>query len=175
MFKQLQKLFSSPKSHPDEDLALQREIQSLRLSLAELEKRYQSLAQNTQQERSSASQFQQAMMEHEMETLFTDLAAPASQLHTQQYLMNVRGQAVESKDVLTVAHRLLQALQQRGMEWMGDPGEQSTFQSDMHTPLSAQSAISDGEPVTIRFSGVKFGGKILRKAGVEKLESENLK
>lgn len=175
MFKRLQKLFPPSMSTPDDYLSLQREVQSLRLSLAELEGQYQSLIQNTEQERGSASQMQQALMNHELEALFTDLAAPASQLRTQQYLLNVRGQAVESKDILAVVRRLLQALQQMGMEWIDEPGEQSTFQSDLHTPLSVQTDIFAGEPVTVRFSGVKFGGKILRKAGVEKEESVNPK
>lgn len=173
MIKWLRELVSPTKSNDVDTLTLQSEVQSLRLSVSEMEQRYQSLTQIIQQERTLASALQQQMIVREMETLFTEIAAPATQLLTQQYLIEVCQQSIQAKDIMAVFKRLLQSLQNRGVEWIGNPGDQTTYNSEFHSPLASQSTISMGEMVIIRFVGVKYAGKILRKAGVEKVEETN--
>ncbi|MBE9045160.1 hypothetical protein IQ255_12230 [Pleurocapsales cyanobacterium LEGE 10410] len=46
-------------------------------------------------------------------------------------------------------------------------GETVSCDSNLHEPLSANSEISSGAEVVVRFTGVSYQGKLICKAGVE--------
>ena len=46
-------------------------------------------------------------------------------------------------------------------------GEMTSFDSDHHLPLRNDVTFVQGEPVIVRFVGVAYRGKLLRKARVE--------
>jgi molecular chaperone GrpE (heat shock protein) len=73
--------------------------------------------------------------------------------------------------VLTVARRLVRALEDNGLTVEGSVGERVPFDPDHHEPLSADVSLQAGQMVVVRFVGVAYRGKLLRKAGVEQVDN----
>jgi molecular chaperone GrpE (heat shock protein) len=145
-------------------LALEREAQDLRLKLEELERALANLKRELERQRSGAGEAVQAQMER----LLADAAAPVAQLLTQAHLLEVEGKPVQAKDVLAVAKRLVRALEGSGLTLADSVGQTVPFDPNRHEPLSAAFAPQPGQSVVVRFVGVAYQGKLLRKAGVEK-------
>jgi molecular chaperone GrpE (heat shock protein) len=144
-------------------LALEREVQRLRLDLAAAEERAERLRRSLERQQGDAG----ARVEARMEQLLSSVAAPVAQLLTQAYLVEREGRSVPTRDVLTVARRLVRALEDAGLTVEGQVGQRESFDPDRHAPLSANANLSRGQPVVVRFAGVTYGGRWLRKAGVE--------
>ena len=102
----------------------------------------------------------------ERDQLLTDTAAPVTQLLTQAHLLE-QGKPVQAKDVLLVAKRLIRTLEDNGLTIVSQVGETVFFDSNIHEPLSASTEISPGAEVVVRFAGVSYQGKVIRKSGVE--------
>ena len=146
-----------------EALEAQREAQNLRLELAEKEAQIERLRQEVERLRSRQQTLAQEGAQTQMEKLFSDAAAPVVQLVTQADLEK-QGKAVQARDVLTVARRLVRALERHGLTLEGEPGQQVAFDPERHQSMNAGVNPNPGEMVTVRFVGASYQGKIRYKA-----------
>lgn len=150
-------------------MTLEREAQGLRLDLQEKERAVANLTSELERLRSSEVARINEAAQAQMEQLLTDLASPVAQLLTQAHLLEVEGKPVQVKDVLTVARRLVRVLEDEGLTLEGKVGETVSFDPNHHEPLSGNISLTSGQNVVIRFVGITLQGKVLRKAGVEKV------
>ena len=161
-------LFSRPTLPPTvDDLAVQKELQSLRVELEARQQTIDHLKQETERLRSRQAQLVGETAQASLDALFGDLAGPAAQILTQADLLERQGKPVQARDVLSVARRMVRALERHGVSFEGEIGQQVAFDPDRHTPISADSAPQPGQPVTVRFSGVVYKGRIIHKGVVE--------
>ena len=163
------KLGLSQTTQPQSDeklLTLEREIQNLQLELAERNQSIDKLKQQLEQQRTSENNNIDSAVQNQIEQLLTDTAAPVTQLLTQAHLVD-ESKPVQAKDVLLVAKRLIRTLEDNGLTIVSQIGETVSFDSNLHEPLSASSEISSDAEVVVRFAGVSYQGKVIRKAGVE--------
>ena len=149
-------------------LTLERETQNLRLELTERNQLINKLKQQLEQQRTNEKNNIDSAVQNQIEQLLTDTAAPVTQLLTQAHLLD-EGKPIQAKDVLLVAKRLIRALEDNVLTVVGQVGETVSFDSNLHEPLSASSEVSSGAEVLVRFAGVSYRGKVIRKAGVELL------
>ena len=147
-------------------LALQNTIQALRMELAAREEKIKHLTDEVERLRYRSEGLAAESAAARVQALLTDLSGPACQMLTQAALEE-SGKPVQARDVLTVAKRLLRALERHGLTFEGKPGEPVAFDPDKHTPLNAEVSPQVGEPVTVRVAGAIWNGKTLYKAGVE--------
>jgi molecular chaperone GrpE (heat shock protein) len=148
-------------------LRLENEAQALRIELEARDQELAHLKQEVERLRTRQDHLVSETLNAQLEALFGDLAAPASQIMTQADLLETQGKPVQARDVLSVARRLVRAAERRGMLFDGRVGEQAAFDPNRHTPLNSDIALQTGQPVTLRFVGVTFQGKIIHKAIVE--------
>lgn len=159
----------SPSTQPQDNersLALERQIQNLRLELAERNQLVDKLKQELERQRTSENDRITAAIQTQIEQLLTDAAAPVTQLLTQSRLLE-EGKSVHAKDVLAVAKRLIRTLEDNGLTLIGNVGETAPFDSNLHDPLSTSTSLTPGLPIIVKFVGVSYQGKVIRKAGVE--------
>ena len=147
-------------------LTLERELQNLRLELTERDQLIDKLKQQLEQQRTSENNNIDSAVQNQIEQLLTDTAAPVTQLLTQAHLLE-QGKPVQAKDVLLVAKRLIRTLEDNGLTIVSQVGETVSFDSNLHEPLSASTEVSLGAEIVVRFAGVSYQGKVIRKAGVE--------
>ncbi len=170
MLNTLKKWFGKAStSQPQSDeklLSLEREIQNLRLELTERDQLIDKLKQQLEQQRTSENNNIDSAVQNQIEQLLTDTAAPVTQLLTQAHLLE-QGKPVQAKDVLLVAKRLIRTLEDNGLTVVSYVSETVSFDSNLHEPLSASTSITPGTEVVVRFTGVSYQGKVIRKAGVE--------
>lgn len=152
-------------------LALEREAQTLRLELAEREKILANLETTLARQRNDEERRITEAVELQLERLLSETATPLTQLLTQAHLLEVASRPLQAKDVLAVAKRLIRVLEQMGLQLDGAIGQTAPFDPDQHEPLSADVSIAPGRLVVIRFVGVSFRGKLLRKAKVEAVDT----
>ncbi len=148
-------------------LLLEREVQRLRLELAEERERTARLQGALEQQRGDVDGLVRERVGAQMERMLTDAAAPVAQLLTQAYLVEVEERPVAARDVLAVARRLVRSLEDVGLTVEGRIGERVAFDPARQEPLSAAALPERGQMVAVRFVGVAYRGKVLRKAGVE--------
>jgi len=156
------------KPASDQTLALERELQTLRLELAERDRMIATLKEDLERQRTRAGARMTEAMQAQIEQLLGDLAGPITQLLTQTYLLEVENQPVQAKAVLIIAKQLVRVLEEYGLTMRGEVGQTVMYDPDHHQPLSDKVSFTPGEPVTIRFAGIGYAGKIIRKAGVVK-------
>ena len=166
MLNWLKQIFKKPSSDSEQILTLEREIQNLRLELTERNQLIDQLKQQLEQQRTSEKNNINSAVQNQIEQLLTDAAAPVTQLLTQTHLLE-QGKPVQAKDVLLVAERLIRTLEDNSLTVVGQVGKTVSFDSNLHEPLSANSEVSPGVKVVVRFAGVSYQGKVIRKAGVE--------
>jgi hypothetical protein len=144
------------------------ELQRLRLDNELMETRIDEL--NAEVERLRFLLRDQVTREADLkiEEMFTAAATPITQLFLQDDLLTRQGKPIQAKDVLAIVRRLVRVFLENGLEAVGDPASQVSYNPGLHFPLSSEPALSEGETVVIRIPGVQYRGKILRKAGVEK-------
>ena len=168
MFDWLRTFFIPENTENKNFLESEKEIQNLRLELTERDRLIDRLKQQLEQQRTSENNNINSAVQNQIEQLLTDAAAPVTQLLTQAHLLE-QGKPVQAKDVLLVAKRLIRSLEDNGLTIVGQVGETVSFDSNLHEPLSANSEVSSGAEVVVRFAGVSYRGKVIRKAGVELL------
>jgi molecular chaperone GrpE (heat shock protein) len=171
MWNWLKGLFKQPQAAALADdewvLTLEREMQSLRLELAERDQMVANLKQELERQRTGESTRIIEAAKTQVEQLLTDVAAPVTQLLTQAHLLEVEGKPVQAKDVLAVAKRLVRALEDNGLTLTGSVGETVPFNPNYHDSLSTSTSLTPGTTVVVKFAGISYQGKAIRKAGVE--------
>jgi molecular chaperone GrpE (heat shock protein) len=150
-----------------DDLALQKEYQLLRMDLAARDQSVANLKQEIERLRMRQDQLITETIDARLGSLFNDLAGPASQILTQADLLEKQGKPVQARDVLSVARRMVRALERYGVGFAGQVGEQVSFDPNHHTPISGAAIPQPGQAVTVRFPGVTYQGKTIYKAIVE--------
>ncbi len=155
--------------NPEElaSLRIEQEVQSLRIELQEREETIKKMRQEIDRLRSRQDDNLAERLKNQLSALFGDLSTPASQVLTQAYLLEEAQKPVAARDVLFVARRIIRALEQHGLVFEGKVGDQVPFDPNRHTPIGADVRPQSGQPVTIRFVGTSYAGKIITKAGVE--------
>jgi molecular chaperone GrpE (heat shock protein) len=81
-----------------------------------------------------------------------------------------QGSPLDAKDVLLVSNNLIEALKSHGLVIDGVPGDRVRFDPSCHQLLDENEQIQEDQFVTVRFPATIYQGKILRKAGVEKVD-----
>lgn len=168
--KWLNKFFGGRPIGAGDAIDLQRDNQLLRLELADRESQIGKLEQEIQRTQRGARERVGEIVESRIEKFLSAAAGPASQLVTQAHLLEREHKPVESRDVLAVAKRLVKHLEELEMCLDGEVGEVTKFDPDRHTPLG-DSPLSRGDEVAVRFVAVRYRDKIIRKAGVQKMET----
>ncbi len=145
----------------------QNEAQALRLELDEAQRQLETARRELETLRFTANRAQQEQAEERLEQLFGELSTPVAQFSVQRALSR---QEVELKprDLLAVTARMVQALETAGLKLEGEPGDELEYSPDHHQPLSLEVTLTAGEPVRLRFPGVSYRGRWLKKAMVEK-------
>jgi len=152
---------------PDERvLALERQVQSLRLELTEQHQLVVNLKSELQRQRDAEDTRLADAVWAQMERFMTNAATPVAHLLTQAYLLEVDGKPLQARDVLSVARRLVRILEDNGLTLEGKVGEMLPFDPNRHEPLSADAALQPGEIVVVKFVGASYGGTVCKKAGV---------
>jgi molecular chaperone GrpE (heat shock protein) len=152
-------------------LELEREIQKLCLEIEEKDRMLISTRHDLAVQIKGADKQTEINVHGKMEQLFSDVGGPIVQLIAQDYLTNVEGKAVHTKDVLAVTNRFIKNLRNYGLDLIGSMGETLCFDPVLHEPLSLDDQISKGEEVIIRMLGLLFDGKVLRRAAVTRVDS----
>jgi molecular chaperone GrpE (heat shock protein) len=144
------------------------ELQAARLELVERGQIIERLHDEVDRLNDEKNHQAESAWAAQLETLFTELSGPVAQVETQLYLSRDQGMSLSTSDVLTVSQRLVRILYTAGMEREGTIGQTVSFDPSRHMALSGQVTLQPGESVVVRSTGVKYQGKIIRKAGVEK-------
>ena len=159
-----------PKSQDDEEaLGLKRDLAASRLDLQEARNALEKERARLQTLESGQSANVSQSTEARLMAVFTTPAAPLSQLRTQERLIET-GTAIAASDVMALAGQIERALCEHGLEPICEPGTQVSYDPETMSPMSAQAALSQGAPVTIRFIGYRYAGAVVRKALVERGE-----
>lgn len=158
-----------PLPTPDQKLYLElkRETQALRQNLEEQQQKLLLLRDEVERQQAKEEARVAEFIQAFLEKLMTEVAAPVAQLLTQARRVEIEGQPVATKEVLTAAKRLVRTFEQTGLTWEGTVGATVSFDPERHEPLSSATP-TVGQPVVVRVVGVAYRGKLLCKAGVEK-------
>jgi molecular chaperone GrpE (heat shock protein) len=148
-------------------LALQREAQELRLQLEERMGQLSRLREERERERSAEEERLAQAVQEKVGRLLAEAAGPVAQVLTQAHLLGEDGRPVQARDVVAVARRLVRVLEDEGLTVEGQVGERAAFDPDRHAQLGGD-VLTRGQAVVVRFVGVSYRGRLLRKAGVEK-------
>jgi molecular chaperone GrpE (heat shock protein) len=146
---------------------LEREVQSLRVMLADQDKVIAQLRNELQKHRNDTEVRVQKSAQVVIEKLMADVAILVTKLNSQAYVVEEQNRPLNVRDVLTVAKQFMQVFQNFGLRLEGYVGEMTSFDPDHHLPLKNDVTFVQGEPVIVRFVGVAYRGKLLRKARVE--------
>lgn len=147
-------------------LALEREVQGLRLQLEERNREVANLRTALARQRGGEASRIRDTAQAQIEQLMADIATPVAQIYTQAHLADL-GKPVAATDMVAVIKRLLRPLEDNGLTAEGTIGKIVPFDPDRHELLSVD-AVSPGQRVVLRIAGVTYKDKILRKSGVEK-------
>jgi hypothetical protein len=150
-------------------LALRREAQDLRLHLDERGREAAALREALAHQRSDAVARAAEAVRAKVEQLLAEAAGPVAQLVTQGHLLEAEGKPVQARDVLAVARRLVRVLEDEGLAAEGHVGERVAFDLDRHAVLGGE-VPAPGQTVVLRFVGITCRGRVLRKAGVERVQ-----
>jgi molecular chaperone GrpE (heat shock protein) len=169
MLKWLKENFSFGPLPPDGGRpTLQRETQRLRLQVEEYGRELKTLQEALERYEKGESARTAEAVRAQAERLMAELAAPVAQLLTQAHRLEIEGEPVQAKDVLAAASRLVRALEGEGLRPEGRVGETAGFDPNRHEPLGGDAALTPGQQVIVRFVGVSYRGRLIRKAEVER-------
>jgi molecular chaperone GrpE (heat shock protein) len=152
---------------PEKMLQEMNDLQSLRMELAESKRMVVHLTQEIERVKAQQEEIIQLNLAKELEGLFKDMAAPASQSLTQAHLVENQGKKVSAQDLLTVSRRMLRAMERHGVIFENQVGETVLFDPGKHIAIQPGQSIDTGKPVIVRFCGVSYRGKMIHKAIVE--------
>jgi hypothetical protein len=166
VFKRLRRWFGHAAGADGPALPREREAQVMRLELQERDRVIAALKSDLERLRRGEGERVAAAVRAERERLLTDAAAPVAQLLTQAHLLEVEGKALQARDVLAVARRLVRLLEDEGLTAEGRVGEAVAFAPARHEPLGGDFAPRPGQTVVVRLVGVSWRGQVLSRAGV---------
>lgn len=162
-------------SHADAErearLALEAQIQTLRLDLQEREAHIARLREELSRARAEAAKEASAQAEDQLVRLLEAISGPAAQLHLQNHLAQAHQKPVQARDVLSNVRRLLAKLEDAGLRFEGKLDAEVPFDPDLHQPMSSDTFSARGESVVVRIAGVFWQGRALRRADVELVTS----
>jgi molecular chaperone GrpE (heat shock protein) len=153
---------------------LERETESLRAMLEDQDKIIANLTGELKKHRDEAEFRLKRSTQAVMEKIAGDLASPVAKLNSQAYVVEEQNHPLNVRDVIEVGKQFIQVFQKYGLRLEGYVGEMTPFDPDHHMPLRQEMAFTLGEPVVIRFVGIGYRGKLLRKASVESSRSHRL-
>jgi molecular chaperone GrpE (heat shock protein) len=166
VFKRLRRWFGRPAGAGGPALPREREAQALRLELQERDRVIAALKADLERLRRGEGERVAAAVQAERERLLADAAAPVAQLLTHAHLLEAEGKALQARDVLAVARRLVRLLEDEGLTAEGRVGAAVAFDPDRHEPLGGDFAPRPGQTVVVRLVGVSWQGRVLSRAGV---------
>jgi hypothetical protein len=143
------------------------ELQTLRMEQANSKHTIEHLTQEIERQREQQAEMLQLNLAKELEGLYKELAAPASQILTQAHLIENQGKTLQAQDLLAVSRRMLRAMERHGAVFEGKVGETVQYDPGKHISIQTGQVIDAGKPVIVRFCGVAYGDKIIYKAIVE--------
>jgi len=158
--------------HPDRastgcpESEAQNRLQALRLELEQQQKQIQNL--QDQVARLEREQFQAGA--NAISHLLAAAAPALVQIAAYTHLAERQSKDLSAEQVLAAAGRILRALEQYGLRIEPEMDTQAIFDPARHMPLNSMEQLAAGEAVVVRFSGVWFKDRCLRKAGVERRE-----
>jgi len=146
---------------------LQRDTQSLRSMLEDQDKVIAQLTRELQKLRSESEIRAQKSTQVLIEKFIADVSSSITKLNSQIFVVEEQNRPLNVREVLAVAKQFITIFQKYGLRLEGYVGEITPFNPDHHSSLSKDVPIDQEEPVVVRFVGVAYRGKLLRKAGVE--------
>lgn len=161
----LTKLLSRRTGRDGALVELRRDAQALRVDLAERDEQVRRLRAEVEYLRAGEEARTQAALDSLLESLFTGLASPASQLLAQAHIL-AQGGELRARDVVLVGQQLVDTLEDHGMTALGRAGEETLYDEALHQPLD-DTRLAPGARVTVRFPGFRFRGRVVRKAMVQ--------
>lgn len=158
---------------PDVELAeLRAKAASLEMDLQERDARMEQMQKEYEALQAAKARAATEAGQEELEKLLKQLSPTLSNLMTLVHLSGA-GQEVQVADMAQLARDVEKQLAHRGLEPIGAPTEQTTFDEALHQRMSG-GAVRRGMPVTIRLPGYRLGQKVLLKAMVSaKTEEQN--
>ena len=175
MFRNIaSRLKRKARVNPDQAsfLELSSQLQNLKLDLEEKSQAIQRLSETIERLRLEGSIRAQENADAQMEALGVSIATPLSQLLTQLDMIENQGKTIPQEDVFALVKKLIKGLLAHGFEVPGSIGQNTVYNPALHAPLSGTTPIALGQPVKIRFVGVHYKSKALRKALVEPLSKD---
>lgn len=150
-------------------LRLERELRELRLVVAERDRSIERSHAVLERLRGGAEQDAEQRARADVERLVAAIGAPLVQFVTQDHLHRSGKVSVRVDDVLRVGASLVRVLREAGVDTVGEVGEAEPYDPERHDPLSAETSVAAGEEVVVRVVGLRYRGRVLRKAGVDRL------
>jgi molecular chaperone GrpE (heat shock protein) len=151
-------------------LELQNQIAQLRLDLQDRDTEIKRLRSDLTRAQEQMDRRVTVEVQNATARLMDDLAPFVAQSVLQRHLVEVEQKDLQIADLLSVPARIQQVLEKYGLEVLGKCGEQASYDPSIHMPLSSSTQITPGQSIRLRFIGIAYQGKILRKAGVESVE-----
>lgn len=152
------------------EVQLKSDLKKLQLEISDRDRKIDSLQNELFRFQESEKDQISAHVESRLEELFQDLAPLLSQIATQQHLIEKENKSIKAEHILAVSKQILKTCSRYELKLDGCVGDLVSYDPDHYFPLSADSFLETGDQVIIRFPGISLKGKILRKAGVEKME-----
>ncbi len=152
-------------------LALESEMQSLKLEMQEQERLLKQACSDLELAEKKVDGTIKGKFEQQMEALARELASPMVQLKTQQHLSAQR--QIQAKDVLAVAMRMVQSIESSGIKLLGNIGELVKFDSTAHEGLNMNDGtLNEGGSARISMPGISYNERIIRKIAVISTEND---
>jgi len=134
------------------------------MDLAEREKQMEQMRSEYATLELSSQRALSGVGQEQLEKLFKKLAGSLANL-TALTTMAEAGREVEVTDLTQLIRGLEKELARAGLEPIGQPGEQTLFETSYHQRMSG-GAVQSGIPVTVHIPGYRLGEKVLLKAMV---------
>ena len=146
-------------------LSSERAVQTLKLDIASKDETIGQLRRELQRQRLLEAESANAKALSQRLELANRLVTPAVHILTQTHLSETEGKVLQTKDVLAVAKRMVSGLKESGVEFIGQIGQQASFDETKHEMLGGGHA-ERGEPVVIKTMGAVLEGNIIQRIGV---------
>lgn len=145
---------------------------SLEMDLAERDRRIEHMRSEYSALQAAKERAEAGAGREQLERVFKKLAGPLANLAALTAMAEA-GRDVGAGDLIGLLRGLEKELHRAGLEPIGRPGEQSSFEVARHQRMSG-GAVSNGVPVTIHIPGYRLGDKVLLKAMVSTREGSPL-
>lgn len=153
------------EDHSDRIVDLEAQVQSLRLDLADKAKEcVQARVQLEELDRTRMGDRNRAA-QNQTEKILSDLATPMVHLLTAlEQFKTSTPQSLSNLEL--IIRQLFRALEAHGASLIGAVGECTPYDPSVHAPLSQETSPAFGDSVQIKIPGLRFGDKVIRKAGI---------